>query len=52
MGQRSRLGFGARQVTLHLAELHDDVVGELRAHSVEVDFGPIVPHRSIDESLT
>jgi len=41
----------ARSVKLHLAELRDDVVDELRAHGVETDLGPIVAHRSIDDCL-
>jgi SulP family sulfate permease len=41
----------AQQVALHLAELRDDVVDELRANGVEADLGPIVPHRSIDDCL-
>ena len=41
----------ARQVTLHLAELRDDVVDRLRAHGVETDLGPIASHRSIDDCL-
>jgi len=41
----------SQQVTLHLAELRDDVVDELRANGVEADLGPIFPHRSIDACL-
>lgn len=41
----------AQQVALHLAELRDDVVDELRANGVEADLGPVVPHRSIDDCL-
>lgn len=41
----------AQGVALHLAELRDDVVDELRANGVEADLGPVVPHRSIDDCL-
>jgi high affinity sulfate transporter 1 len=41
----------AQEVTLHLAELRDDVVDELRANGVEADLGPVVPHRPIDDCL-
>jgi hypothetical protein len=41
----------ARNTKLHLAELRDDVIDELRAHGIETDLGPVVPHRSIDECL-
>jgi len=40
-----------QQVALHLAELRDDVVDELRANGVEADLGPVAPHRSIDDCL-
>jgi len=38
----------ARNAKLHLAELRDDVVDELRAHGIEDELGPIAPHRPID----
>jgi high affinity sulfate transporter 1 len=41
----------ARNITIKLAELRDDVVENLRGVGAEQDLGPIVAHRTIDDCL-
>jgi sulfate permease, SulP family len=41
----------ARGVRIELAELHDDVLENLKVIGAEVDLGPIAAHRTIEECL-
>jgi MFS superfamily sulfate permease-like transporter len=41
----------ARHIKLVLAELHDDVVENLKALDAETDLGPITAHRTIEDCL-
>ena len=43
--------FRSRGISVELAELRDDVLGELRAIEAERDFGPIEAHRTIRAAL-
>jgi MFS superfamily sulfate permease-like transporter len=42
----------ARGIAVRLAELRDDVADSLRRRGAEVDLGPIVAHRTVDQWVT